>query len=505
MAATNPLSTYNAKRDFSITPEPAGKVAKRGKSLSFVIQKHAARSLHYDFRLELDGSLKSWAVPKGPSLDPAHKRMAVHVEDHPLSYGNFEGVIPPKQYGAGTVIVWDRGTWVPLEDPQAGYRNGKLKFELHGVKLHGRWALVRMRRREKERQEAWLLMKENDAEAHPEMDIVETVPDSVLQPAAKTEPAKQKPKRVSKPAAPKADKTPLPVRVTHADRVIDTESGVTKGDLVRFYASVAPLMLEHLRARPVALVRAPAGVGGQLFFQKHADSDELPGVQLQDPSLDPGHGPLLVINRAEGLLSSAQMNVVEFHTWNATTRSINKPDRMLFDLDPGDGVAWAQMQEAARLMRSFLAELGLVSFLKTSGGKGLHVVVPLSARTEWKVVKAFSQAIVQHMAEVVPDRFVAKSGPKNRVGKIFIDYLRNGFGSTTVAAWSARARPSLGVSVPVTWDELDMLKGSAHWTVKNIAQRLSTGNMPWAEYASTRQSLGAAMKKLGFRAPAADT
>src|SRR5689334_24400347 len=180
--ARSSLSTYWKKRDFGITSEPRGEVARRGEQLSFVIQKHAASRLHYDFRLELDGTLKSWAIPKGPSLDPKVRRMAVHVEDHPISYGKFEGVIPKGQYGAGTVIVWDRGTWEPLEDPRAGYRKGKLKFELHGEKLHGRWTLVRMHGREGERQEPWLLIKENDEEARPasEYDIVEDLPDSVL-------------------------------------------------------------------------------------------------------------------------------------------------------------------------------------------------------------------------------------------------------------------------------------------------------------------------------------
>jgi bifunctional non-homologous end joining protein LigD len=158
------LQRYRKKRDFSITSEPQGGESS-GKHLSFVVQKHAARRLHYDFRLELDGSLKSWAVPKGPSLDPADKRMAVHVEDHPIDYGGFEGVIPPGQYGAGTVIVWDRGEWQPVDDPRKGYKAGKLKFDLHGEKLQGRWTLVRMRGRDNERQEPWLLIKERDAAA----------------------------------------------------------------------------------------------------------------------------------------------------------------------------------------------------------------------------------------------------------------------------------------------------------------------------------------------------
>jgi bifunctional non-homologous end joining protein LigD len=186
MATSDALAPYKHKRDFSRTHEPAGAVEKPRQALSFVIQKHAARNLHYDFRLELDGTLKSWAVPKGPSLDPSVKRMAVHVEDHPLSYANFEGVIPPKQYGAGTVIVWDNGTWVPIGDPHAGYRDGKLSFELRGTKLQGRWKLVRMKQRDGERQEAWLLMKERDEHVRlaDEFDVLEALPGSVLTGAA---------------------------------------------------------------------------------------------------------------------------------------------------------------------------------------------------------------------------------------------------------------------------------------------------------------------------------
>ncbi|RZJ10556.1 MAG: ATP-dependent DNA ligase, partial [Haliea sp.] len=192
-------------------------------------------------------------------------------------------------------------------------------------------------------------------------------------------------------------------------------------------------------------------------------------------------------------------NTLEFHTWNATASSIAKPDRMTFDLDPGDGVAWAQMQEAALLVKAFTEELGLVPFLKTSGGKGLHVVIPLKRQHGWDAVKDFSQAVVQHLSRTLPDRFVAKSGPKNRVGKIFADYLRNGFGATTVAAWSARARPGMGVSVPVAWDELPDLTSGAHWTLDTLADRLETGNTPWDDYAASARPLGGAMKTLGFK------
>ena len=287
-------------------------------------------------------------------------------------------------------------------------------------------------------------------------------------------------------------------RITHAERVIDTVSGVTKGDLAEYYASVAPLILPHLKGRPVALVRAPEGVGGELFFQKHAQHSDIAGIKLLDPALDPGHDPLLQIDTAQALIGAAQYNTIELHTWNATSRAIGKPDRMTFDLDPGEGVDWQQIQEAALLVHVLLDELGLPSFLKTSGGKGLHVVVPLKRELGWDEVRGFSRAIVQHLARIVPDRFVAKSGPRNRVGKIFADYLRNGFGATTACAWSARARPGMGVSVPLAWEELPDLGSAAHWTVATIADRIGVGNTPWDAMESSRTGLRAAMEMLGY-------
>jgi len=291
---------------------------------------------------------------------------------------------------------------------------------------------------------------------------------------------------------------PPKFRVTHPERVIDAQSGLTKGALVSYYAQVAALMLPHLRQRPVSLLRAPEGVGGEQFFQKHAEGRALANVHTLDRKLDPEHAPLLAITSTLGLLSAAQMNVIEFHTWNATTRTIGKPDRMVFDLDPGEGVSWPQVREGTQLLKAFLDELGLASFLKTSGGKGLHVVVPLTPRFDWGTVKACSQAIVAHMAEVIPQRFVAKSGPKNRVGRIYIDYLRNGWGATTVAAWSARARPGMGISVPLAWDELAGLTSAAQWTVRNAGDRLAVGNTPWEGYLAAKQSLVKPMKALGF-------
>jgi bifunctional non-homologous end joining protein LigD len=241
-------------------------------------------------------------------------------------------------------------------------------------------------------------------------------------------------------------------------------------------------------------------VGGELFFQKHVvDTRKMPGVIQMDQALDPEHPSMTQIASAEGLLSSAQWNVVEIHSQNATARHYDTPDRIVFDLDPGEGVEWPAMQEAAQVVRAFLQELGLNPFLKTSGGKGLHVVVPIKPKLDWDTVKDFSHAIVDHLTKTLPDRFSGKSGARNRVGRIFIDYLRNGRGATTVAAWSARTRPGLGISVPVSWDELPSLTSGAHWTVKTAHTRLDQGNAPWADYAKSATTLTKAMKVLGFK------
>jgi bifunctional non-homologous end joining protein LigD len=295
-------------------------------------------------------------------------------------------------------------------------------------------------------------------------------------------------------AAPKSS-----IKVTNPDRVIDPSSGITKVALVRYYESVAERILPHLRDRPVSLVRAPDGITGTLFFQKHPET-RIPGVR--ELQLWPGEPPWLGVDTPDALVSAAQMNAVEFHTGNSTVKKIDQPDRIVFDLDPGEGVAWPQVQEAAVLMRALLDELDLASWLKTSGGKGLHVVVPIAPRLDYDTVKAFSAAVVTHLAKTLPERFVAKSGGSNRVGRIFVDYLRNGRFQTTAAAFSARSRPGLGVSMPVAWEQVTALKGGAQWTVLTAREYLSfEPRDPWAEYWTTRQTLARGMKTLGVPAP----
>ena len=290
------------------------------------------------------------------------------------------------------------------------------------------------------------------------------------------------------------------VKVTHAERVIDPSTGLTKGDMVRYYALVAPWALPHLEGRPAYIKRAPLGITKPMVFQQHPENQR--ALKGTDPKLWPGHDPAIAFETAEDLVAAAQLGMIELHTWSSTDRAIRQPDRMIFDLDPGENVPWSQVQEAALLTRALLDELGLQSWLKTTGGKGLHLFVPLEPDQPYGVVKDFSEAIVQHMARTIPQRFVAKSGPRNRVGRIFIDYLRNGWVQSTAEAYSARARPGLGVSMPVRWEDLPAIRGGDHWNIVSALEHLQGQKKdPWSDYWKKPQSLAEAMARFGFQPP----
>nr|WP_269129405.1 DNA ligase D [Ramlibacter alkalitolerans] len=286
-----------------------------------------------------------------------------------------------------------------------------------------------------------------------------------------------------------------PLKVTHGSRVIDPASGLTKLDLVRYYAQVAAWALPHLKGRPAYIRRAPLGIHEAMTFVQHPTG--IRGLKGTDPELWPGHEPAIAFDAAEDLVAAAQTGMIELHTWNSTARAITLPDRIVFDLDPGEGVAWAQVQEGALLVRALLQELGLQSWLKTTGGKGLHLFVPLVPEHDYEAVRAFSEAVVGHMARTIPQRFVAVLGPRNRVGRIFIDYLRNGWVQSTAEAFSARARPGLGVSMPVAWEELAGITAGNHWNIVSGPQRLAALEAdPWAEYWTKPQRLGPAVQAL---------
>ncbi len=842
------LETYNRKRDFTRTSEPKGRTSrKKAASIgnSFVIQKHDARRLHYDFRLELDGVLKSWAVTKGPSLVTGEKRLAVQTEDHPLDYGDFEGTIPKGEYGGGTVIVWDKGSWTPIGDPHKGLTKGHLEFELNGKKLDGRWHLIRMAGKPREKRENWLLIKGDDDAARPEgaPDILEERPESaktgrMIDEVAGEKPgwssksgkldrrtasskdgtikSKEKPSKdgpeqdgdtrlvepsslkgarkaalpafvepalatlVSKPpmgkrwlheikfdgyrlevrieagsiklltrsgldwsqkfgkgiisafkalpvgtaiidgevvvepaagasdfsalqadlsegrndrfvfyafdliyldgydltACPligrkdllrtiipsetgtlrfsshfdengdlllshacrlslegivskvasdpyrsgrgktwvkskcssrqefviggwvpsttsrnaigslvlgiyehgklehvgrvgtgythavaeqlfkrlsrlkaeespfaskltaeerrgvrfirpdlvaevefrawtadghlrhasfrglREDKAPLDivretpkspakasaekparssVSLTHGDRLYWPDEGVTKAGLADYYTEVWRYMGPFIVGRPLALVRCPNGIGGQHFFQKHAWKGMNRNIALAKDPQD--EEPYVSINDLNGLIGLVQAAVLEIHPWGSMVGNWEKPDTIIMDLDPGPGVAWTEVIAAAQETGERLKRAGLFPFVKTSGGKGLHIVCPLVAKAEWPAVKAFTKGIADAMAADSPDRYVSTITKSKRRGKILIDYLRNQRGSTAVAPYSTRARPGAAVSMPLSWDELSPAVGPDYFTVLNVPTRLAAlRSDPWADF-----------------------
>ena len=825
----SPLTRYSEKRDFAKTSEPKARKA-RGRGDGFVVQKHSARRLHYDLRLELDGVLLSWAVTRGPSLVVGDKRLAVRTEDHPVKYLDFEGVIPKGEYGGGAMIVWDRGRWLPNFDARKGLAKGHLDFVLEGERLKGHWHLVRMQPRQGEKTESWLLLKAEDEYARPAGagDILEETPQSLLtertiedllaendvrgdhaarakivksrgrslpdplrlkgakkgflpvfiEPSlaslADTVPASDKwiheikydgyrtqarhdgaklqlltrkgldwtkrfpsvekailklglssawidgeivvedaggissfaqlqadlsagrqdrflyyvfdilycegadlravplldrkkllqeivaggptpsvirfaehiaehgqtmfehacrlglegivskrrdlpyragrgdhwlkrkcvnsqelvivgyvPSTTSKRsvgsialgyyegerlhyagragtgfsaagatrlatelekqkgpkpafAAPLAkeaekgvrwvepvfvaeiefrgwtadglvrqasfkglreDKPPAEVRresdvarpapakaaksagmhLTHPERVLWEGQGVTKQGLAEFYAEIADWILPHVAGRPLSLVRCPMGIGNKCFFAKHPWG----GIDKAIKLIDLGKSEaLLVIEDLDGLLALVQAGTVELHPWGSLATDAERPDRLIFDLDPGDGVPWAMTIEAANEVRQRLRDIGLVSFVKTSGGKGLHVVLPLTPDADWKRGKAFAKQVADGMAADAPKRYVAGMAKSIRQGRIFVDYLRNGRGSTAIAAYSTRARDGAAVSTPLEWAELSESIKADHFTVENLRRRLDyLGRDPWAEMAKLRQRL----------------
>ncbi|WP_375248419.1 DNA ligase D [Sphingomonas sp.] len=797
-SATDPLAAYNAKRDFSRTAEPAGTLAP-GHGNSFMVQKHDATRLHWDFRLEVDGVLKSWAVTRGPSLDPAEKRLAVRTEDHPLSYATFEGTIPAGEYGGGTVMLWDRGTWAPIKGKSAkDIDKGHLHFVLDGERMKGEWLLIRLKPRGKEKRENWLLRKIDDAFAGPTDLLTEGALTSVASgrtmqeiaegkkgaPArasttkapgrgkAKSKPAPSSPppfeapqlctlvdavpggsewlnevkydgyraliaigggkarvftrsgldwtdkfaaiadaaarlpvgsalidgeivafrdgrpdfstlkdaisgggdmtlfafdvleldgedlralpnidrkerlrpllanaaprlqfaehvvgagerlfetmcneglegivsKRADAPyrgrrtqawlkikctrrqefvivgwlpsdkkrgfrslllgvhedgalryagkvgtgfsaelmndlrtqldrlarktatvAAPRAavrgahwvtprlvaeiaftettpdgvlrhpsflglrgDKSasdvtlerPAPssaatppasaVKVSSRDRVIFPDSKVTKGQLADYYAAIAPIMLPWVARRPISLVRCPQGRGKQCFFQKHdagSFGEQVHRVPIREK--DGSTEDYLYLDSADGLVACVQMGTIEFHGWGATVDALECPDRLVFDLDPDEGLDFADTKRAAEHLKAQLAELGLVSFPLLSGGKGVHVVVPLTPRADWPAVKDFADRFARALAQAEPDRFTATMAKAKRKGRIFIDWLRNQRGATAIMPYSARARAGAPVAAPVSWSELRDLDTAARWHVEDLDDLLA--------------------------------
>jgi bifunctional non-homologous end joining protein LigD len=280
------------------------------------------------------------------------------------------------------------------------------------------------------------------------------------------------------------------MRLTHPDKLLFTDPDLTKRDLAHYYVAVADWLLPHVQRRPMTMVRCPDGSVGKCFFQRHIGQGAPAAVEKIEVPEGEGSANYMMVNDVAGLVATVQMGVLELHTWGSREGKLMQPDRVTFDLDPAPDVPWNKVVDGARLVQGLLDEIGLRSFVKTSGGKGLHVVVPIVPEHDWDIVKEWSRSVAEHMAQVLPDYFTAKMAKAARHGKIFIDYLRNAAGATTVAAYSPRARPGAPVSVPLTWDELGSKSQEDSFTVATVPKRLaSLKRDPWHDYAGTKQRL----------------
>ena len=494
------LAKYRAKRDFSKTPEPSGAKARQHAGDSFVIQKHAARRLHYDFRLELDGVLLSWSVPKGPSLDPSDKRLAVRTEDHPLDYADFEGIIPKGEYGGGTVVVWDHGTWKPEGDAREMVRKGHITFWLDGEKLHGKWHLIKTKGPKDDKHDHWLLFKSRDEAANENVEIVDDKPQSVITGRTIEQVArdadrtwhsnKKASRRDAGDIAAIVKQLPLGFELTNLDKVLYPEIGFTKGQLIAYLAVVADWMLPHVGNRPLTLVRFPEGRTKPGFFQKKIYPGAPKSVETVMITEEQGTTvPYMKVRDMPGLVGLAQLGTLEIHTWGCHADKVERPDFMVFDLDPDPTVPWERVTLAAIDVRKRLADLGLDSWVKTTGGKGLHVCFPVERRVDWDAFKAWSKLFAERLEDDAPKQYTANMAKSARKGRIFVDYLRNGRNATFIAPYSPRAREGAPVSVPVSWEELARGVDPAAFTMLTLPQRLSTIDDPWADIYATKQAL----------------
>lgn len=456
------LKKYNSKRNFEKTSEPVGKKStKTGKRLKFVVQHHDARRDHYDLRLEWNGVYVSFAVPKGPSFDTKDKRLAVKVEDHPISYGTFEGTIPKGEYGGGTVMLWDRGYWTPHKDYIPDFENGPVKFELKGERLKGKWALVKFK------EDNWLLIKEVD-EFIGDLDI------SKFKTSIKTG-------RTMKEIAEglTRSKKEILANITNPDKIIFEKEKITKRDIMEYYSLISKRMMPFLENRLISVVRSPNGIKNDKFFMKHLNSESknLGKKRIRDKSGD-GDEYYYIKNQG-GILDEVQMNSYEFHIWGSKQYSIQKPDLLVFDLDPDEGLGIKKVRQGVKDLKKILDDLGLKSFLKTSGGKGYHIYVHLKS-SSWKKTEKIAEDIATVMCTSWPDKYTTNMRKENRKGKIFIDYFRNKMEATSVCPYSLRLKSKAAVSCPIFWSELDKIKPS-DITIKNIKERLRKKD-PWSDF-----------------------
>ena len=517
-----PLALYREKRDFSKTSEPEGAArpvpGHDGAPRRFVVQRHRARRLHYDFRLEIDGVLASWAVPKGPTLDPSVRRAAFHVEDHPLEYFDFEGVIPAGEYGGGDVIVWDLGTWEADEageppDPGTAVRSGELHLDLQGQKLRGRFVLVRTRP-DPSGKEQWLLLHKHDEYAVDGWDP-EDHPRSVLSGRTNDE-VRAEPHRVwHSDLPPDKASVPLPpaaaakvaaapatadelgaldllghegiwaifgreLKVTNLNKVLfppgPDGAAVTKRDFLRYSAQIAPVLLPYLAGRALNMHRYPDGAGSPGFWHKELPTHAPDWVPRWDnPDAAPGDSrTYLVVDEPAALLWAANFGALEWHAWTSRTEQPNLPTYALVDVDPGDNTSWAELLVLARLHRAALEHLGVEGRPKLTGRRGVQVWIPIAPGPSFSETRAWTEQLSRTIGAVVPQLVSWKWQVGERSGLARLDYTQNAHNKTLVAPYSPRAAPGAPVSAPVEWDELDDpdLRPDA-FNIHNVIERLA--------------------------------
>jgi bifunctional non-homologous end joining protein LigD len=528
------LDTYRRKRDFDRTPEPAGGADGRtgGGGRRFVVQRHRARRLHYDLRFEIDDVLVSWAVPKGPTLDPNVRRAAFHVEDHPLEYFDFEGVIPSGEYGGGDVIVWDAGTWEPHGtearegDLRRAVEAGELHVEMYGEKLRGRFALVRTRT-DSSGKEQWLLLHKHDEFAVDGWDAEEH-PRSVLSGRTNDE-VKADPDRMWRSDLPAArasimlrtSSVPPPtseelagldalkaagtwavfgreLRVTNLDKVLFParrgEDPVTKRDLLRYSAQIAPVLLPYLTRRALTMHRYPSGAQGKGFWHKelpdHAP-DWLP--RWDNPEADPGETrTYLVVDEPAALVWAANFGALEWHAWTSLVDRPHQPTYALVDLDPGGATSWADLLVLARLHRTAFEHLGITAQPKVTGRRGIQIWVPIARGPDFDATRAWVEQLSKSVGAVVPDLVSWKWQVNDRGGLARLDYTQNAINKTLVAPYSPRPAPGAPVSAPIEWDELDdPALAPDGFTIRTVLQRIAEKGELFRPVLDTTQKLPA--------------
>jgi bifunctional non-homologous end joining protein LigD len=492
------LETYRRKRDFKKTPEPEGRVRSRAQH-RFVVQEHHASRLHFDFRLEIGGVLKSWSVPKGPTLDPRVKRLAVMTEDHPVEYLKFEGRIPEGHYGAGEQLIWDAGSYEPKNgaDPLRQLKEGKLSFELRGDRLRGEFNLIRMKGRDGQ----WLLIKVDDEFARPDWKLELKLETGERLDGAGKARTKKRARPAHQPvtkfrakaeqgnravAASRAFKAKelrgdVDVKVgkeivalTSLDKVYWPDDGYTKGDLIKHYYEIAKYILPYLKDRPLILKRYPNGINKPSFHQH--DVDNAPDyARTVTIDVEEGHAvDYLVSDNLATLLYVANLGSIELHPWNSRARDLDNPSWVVFDLDPSEGVEFAAICELALRLKNILGRSGLECFAKTSGSRGMHVYAPLKPVHGYEEVADFAERAASVVATEHPDlATVERSLRKRPRGSVYLDHLQNARGKSVVAPYSARPRPGATVSTPLDWAEVKRGKITPQdFTIENIRKRV---------------------------------